>query len=71
MPHNPALRTADSILDLIGSTPMLELRRLVPAEGRASIHAKLEFLNQAAASKTAPPLALSLTPSSEARSLPA
>ena len=41
----PALRVADNILDLIGSTPMLEMRRLAPREGRAAVFAKLEFLN--------------------------
>ncbi len=43
------LRVADSILALIGSTPMLEMRRLAPspedAPGRAALFAKLEFLN--------------------------
>ena len=42
---DPALRVADNILDLIGATPMLEMRRLAPREGRASLFAKLEFLN--------------------------
>jgi cysteine synthase A len=40
-----ALRVADNILDLIGSTPMLVMRRLGPATGRAELYAKLEFLN--------------------------
>lgn len=40
-----ALRVASSVLDLIGSTPVLEMRRLSPMEGRASLFAKLEFLN--------------------------
>ena len=39
------LRVAGNILDLIGSTPMLELRRLLPVGDRAAIFAKLEFLN--------------------------
>ena len=38
------LRVSDSILDLIGSTPMLRMRRL-PAAGSADLYAKLEFLN--------------------------
>ena len=38
------LRVSDSVLDLIGRTPMLRLRRLVPAQS-AEIYAKLEFLN--------------------------
>ena len=46
-----SLRVASSILDLIGSTPMLEMRRLAPgleasgASSRAALFAKLEFLN--------------------------
>lgn len=39
-----ALRIASDITDLIGSTPMLRLRRVVPA-GAAEVYAKLEFLN--------------------------
>jgi cysteine synthase A len=39
------LRVADNILDLIGHTPMLQMRRLAPVEGRADLFAKLEFLN--------------------------
>lgn len=39
------LRVADSILDLIGGTPMLLMRRLKRAGGRADLFAKLEFLN--------------------------
>jgi len=38
------LRVADSIIDLVGETPMLKLRRVVPA-GAAEIYAKLEYLN--------------------------
>jgi cysteine synthase A len=40
----PALRVSDNILDLIGSTPMLHMRRLV-GSGAAELYAKLEFLN--------------------------
>jgi cysteine synthase A len=44
-----ALRVAGSILELIGATPMLEMRRLAPglpeARGRGALFAKLEFLN--------------------------
>ena len=39
-----ALRVASDITDLIGSTPLLQLRRVVPA-GAAEVYAKLEFLN--------------------------
>ena len=38
------LGVADDITDLVGGTPMLRLRRLVP-EGSADIFAKLEYLN--------------------------
>lgn len=38
------LRVADNILDLIGSTPMLKLRKLVPV-GAGEIFVKLESLN--------------------------
>jgi cysteine synthase len=39
-----ALRATDSILDLIGETPLLRLKRYV-GDGAADIFAKLEFLN--------------------------
>jgi cysteine synthase A len=38
------LRTATSILDLVGQTPMVRLMRIAPA-GSAEVWAKLEFLN--------------------------
>ncbi len=42
--RNPALRIADEITDLVGSTPMLRLGRLAqPGDG--DVFAKLEFLN--------------------------
>jgi cysteine synthase A len=42
--RNPALRVADDITQLVGSTPMLRLNRIAPA-GSAALFAKLEFLN--------------------------
>ena len=39
-----ALRIADDITQLVGSTPMLRLSRIAPP-GAAAIFAKLEFLN--------------------------
>jgi cysteine synthase len=39
-----SLRTADDIAQLIGHTPVLRLRRLVP-DTAAEVYAKLEFLN--------------------------
>jgi cysteine synthase A len=38
------LGVADDIVDLVGGTPVLRMRRLVPA-GSADIFAKLEYLN--------------------------
>jgi cysteine synthase A len=38
------LRVVDDITELVGHTPMLQLKRLVPA-GSADIFAKLEYLN--------------------------
>ena len=38
------LRVADDITKLVGETPMLRLRRVVPA-GAAEVYAKLEYLN--------------------------
>src|SRR5690349_5072139 len=38
------LRVADDIIRLVGETPMLQLKRLVPP-GSADIFAKLEYLN--------------------------
>jgi len=38
------LRVADDITQLVGGTPMLQLKRLVPA-GSADVFAKLEYLN--------------------------
>jgi cysteine synthase A len=40
----PAPRVSDNILDLIGSTPMLHMRRIAPGTS-ADLYAKLEFLN--------------------------
>ncbi len=37
-------RVAENIIDIVGETPMLHLRRLVPG-GCADIYAKLEYLN--------------------------
>src|ERR1700751_2027202 len=39
-----SLRVAESITDLMGQTPMLNLRRLAAPE-MADVYAKLEFLN--------------------------
>jgi cysteine synthase A len=39
-----ALRVASDITELVGSTPVLRLRRVIP-DGAAEVYAKLEFLN--------------------------
>ena len=46
MPISPSerLRVAENITDLVGETPMLHLKRIVPA-GTADVFAKLEYLN--------------------------
>lgn len=41
---NTRLRVAENITDLVGETPMLHLRRIVPS-GAADVFAKLEYLN--------------------------
>jgi len=41
---NSCLRVAEDITELVGQTPMLHLRRIVPA-GSADVFAKLEYLN--------------------------
>src|SRR5580765_3140313 len=38
------LRVAENITELVGQTPMLHFRRIVPA-GAADVFAKLEYLN--------------------------
>jgi cysteine synthase len=40
----PALRVAEEITELVGATPVLHLRKIVPA-GAADVFAKLEYLN--------------------------
>ena len=44
VPASAAPRVAEGILDLVGDTPLLHLRRFAPA-GAAGIYAKCEFLN--------------------------
>ncbi len=38
------LRTAESVIELVGETPLLHLKRLVPSDS-ADVYAKLEYLN--------------------------
>jgi cysteine synthase A len=44
MTTNPRLRVSDDITKLVGDTPMLQLKKLVPA-GSADVFVKLEYLN--------------------------
>jgi cysteine synthase len=44
MPEMSRLRVSDDITQLVGETPLLQLKRLVPADS-AAIFAKLEYLN--------------------------
>ena len=53
----PGTRTADSLLDLVGGTPLVRLARSAP-EGE--VHAKLEYLNPGGSVKDRAALALSL-----------
>jgi len=59
-------RIVDSVLDLIGDTPMVRLRRLVP-EGSAEVVAKLESFNPAGSVKDR--IALSMIEDAERRGL--
>jgi len=59
-------RIADSVLDLIGDTPMVRLRRVVP-EGAAEVLAKLESLNPAGSVKDR--IALAMIEDAERRGL--
>ncbi|MGA8866092.1 MAG: cysteine synthase A [Candidatus Sulfotelmatobacter sp.] len=43
-PEPSRLRVSDDITQLVGETPLLQLKRLVP-EGSAAVFAKLEYLN--------------------------
>jgi cysteine synthase A len=46
------LRVAESITDLVGGTPMLHLRRLLPpSAASADVYAKLEYLNPGGSTK--------------------
>lgn len=40
----PSLRVAEEVTELVGETPILHLRKLIPA-GAADVYAKLEYLN--------------------------
>lgn len=42
--ENAHLRVADDITQLVGQTPLLQLKKIVPS-GSAEVFAKLEYLN--------------------------
>jgi cysteine synthase A len=50
-------KIAESILDLVGNTPLLHLRRVVP-EGAADVFAKLEYFNPGLSVKDRPALGM-------------
>lgn len=50
MPLQPHGRVYDSILDVVGGTPMVRINRLIPAE-QAIVYAKCEFLSPGASVK--------------------
>ena len=46
MAQPPEMEVADSILDLVGNTPLVRLRRLIEAEGlQCTLLAKVEIVN--------------------------
>src|ERR1700757_4067268 len=51
------LRVADDITQLVGETPMLQLKRLVPS-GSADVFAKLEYLNPGGSGKDRPAIGI-------------
>src|ERR1022692_2413517 len=63
---NPALRIAEDITQLVGSTPMLRLGRIAPPPA-AGLYAKLEFLNPGGSIKDR--AALGMVLDAEARGL--
>ena len=57
--HRPSPKTVESIIELIGNTPMLHLNRVVP-ENAADVFAKLEYLNPGLSVKDRPALGMIL-----------
>ena len=63
------LRVADDITQLVGETPMLQLKRLVPA-GSADVFAKLEYLNPGGSVKDRAAIGIIRRAEQEGRLLP-
>lgn len=57
--QRPSPKTVESIIELIGNTPMLHLNRVVP-ENAADVFAKLEYLNPGLSVKDRPALGMIL-----------
>ena len=68
-PKASALRVADDITDLIGSTPMVRLRRVAPPYC-AAVYAKLEFLNPGGSIKDRAALGMILAAEEQGRLRP-
>ncbi len=64
-----SLRVAEEITELVGETPVLHLRKVVPA-GVADVYAKLEYLNPGGSIKDRAALGMILRPSATANSNP-
>ena len=68
-PKASALRVADDITDLIGSTPMVRLRHVAPPDC-AAVYAKLEFLNPGSSIKDRAALGMILAAEEQGRLRP-
>ena len=68
-PKASALRVADEITDLIGNTPVVRLRHVVPA-GASEVYAKLEFLNPGGSIKDRAALGMILAAEEQGRLRP-
>ena len=68
-PKASALRVADDITDLIGSTPMVRLRHVAPPDC-AAVYAKLEFLNPGGSIKDRAALGMILAAEEQGRLRP-
>ena len=65
-----SLRVAEEITELVGETPVLHLRHVVPA-GAADVYAKLEYLNPGGSIKDRAALGMILRAEREGGSNPA
>ncbi len=65
----PSLRVAEEITELVGETPILHLRKVVPA-GAGDVYAKLEYLNPGGSIKDRAALGMILKAESDGRLKP-